>query len=288
MATTAPNRRLTVALTQWHPTDNLAANLEVATRLIADAGARHADIVLLPENGLMLGTAEQMRAAALQTNDAVIETLCREAERGQCAVVVGGVKRRDTRGVIRNTALVLGADGVVCGGYDKIHLFDANLDGASFEASRVEEPGQVPVLVRVRDILVGLSICYDLRFPELYRSLALAGAEVLFVPAAFAASTGKAHWESLLRARAIENGAYVVASATVSGSQDDEPFRSYGHAMAVDPWGRVLVDLGQEAPALHVVDIDTDAVSTARSALPVLQQVRPDAYTAKVTTLETK
>ena len=250
----------------------MTANLGIATGIVADTASRGADAVLLPENGLMLGTAEQMRAAAVQVDGPVIGSLCRAAAKSNCAVVVGGVKCRDGTGAIHNSALVLGADGRVCGGYDKIRLFEARLDGVSFEASRVEEPGHTPIVRTVRGVSVGLTICYDLRFPELYRSLALAGAEVFFVPAAFAAKTGPAYWEPLLRARAIENGASVVASATGSHPHGEDAFPSYGHALAADPWG-----------TLAIVEIDTDAVARARSALPVLRQLRPDAYARKPT-----
>ena len=141
-------------------------------------------------------------------------------------------------------------------------------------------------MLRIRGWSIGITICYDVRFPELYRALARAGADLFLVPAAFAASTGNAHWKSLLRARAIENGAFVVASATVSTGHTPTEFPTHGHAMIVNPWGGILTDLQKEAPALAVMDIAHDEVKTARTALPVLEQIRANAYAAKIDVLD--
>lgn len=282
---TSPAATLRVAVTQWNPGTDVAANLDVAQSLIRAAGAQGADLVLLPENGLMLGEAAEMRQAALRENGTEIDTLRAAAEHAQCTVVVGGTKLIDDSGVMHNSALVVDAHGQLCGRYDKIHLFDARVDDASFEASRVETPGQVPVMLRIRGWSIGISICYDIRFPELYRTLARAGADLFLVPAAFLASTGKAHWETLLRARAIENGAFVVASATVSDDHAPRAFPTHGHAMIVSPWGEILANLHEEAPAVSVVDIAHEKVTAARYALPVLEQIRPNAYTAEIDVL---
>ncbi|MFV2173748.1 nitrilase-related carbon-nitrogen hydrolase [Actinomadura sp. LOL_016] len=269
-----PDRTLAVGLTQWHATRDVAANVETACAMIRDCAG--ADLVLLPENGLMLGTNTEMRDAALAVDDPEIGALRRAAKEAGSAVVLGGFKRRADGGV-RNTALVIGADGGIAGGYDKIHLFDARIDGRSFEASGVETAGDRPVLLRVAGATVGLTICYDVRFPELYRALALAGAEALLVPAAFTRRTGEAHWELLLRARAVENSAYVVASATVQGAEDDA-FPTYGHALAAGPWGEVLADLGTAPAASRVLELDIGEAARRRETLPVLRGVRPDAY----------
>lgn len=270
-----PDRRLTVGLTQWHATRDVAANVETARTMIRDCAG--ADLVLLPENGLMLGTNTEMRDAALSVDGPEIAALADAAKRAGSPVVLGGFKRRADGGV-RNTALVIGADGEIAGGYDKIHLFDARIGGRSFEASGVETAGDRPVLLRVAGATVGLTICYDVRFPELYRELALAGAQVLLVPAAFTQRTGEAHWELLLRARAVENSAYVVASATVRGDGADDAFPTYGHALVAGPWGEVLADLGTAPAARRVVELDLDEAGRRGETLPVLRQVRPDAY----------
>ncbi|WP_327579047.1 nitrilase-related carbon-nitrogen hydrolase [Streptomyces sp. NBC_00145] len=273
-------RRLRVALTQWHATRDVARNVAVATQIVREAAAEHPDLILLPENGLMLGTNIEMRDAALSVDGPEIGALRDAAATAGCAVVVGGMKRRDDSEELYNTALFIASDGSVTGGYDKIHLFDARVNGQSFEASNVERAGAAPVLALVNGVKVGITICYDVRFPELYRRLALAGAEVVLVPAAFTRTTGQAHWEVLLRARAIENAAFVVASATVRGEED--AFETYGHALAVDPWGAVLADLGEEKHAWQVVDLDLGKAVEARQTLPVLRGVRPDAYAADV------
>jgi predicted amidohydrolase len=269
---------LRAGLTQWHATRDVGRNLAIACQLVSDCGAGGADIVLLPENGLMLGTNAEMRAAAIRLDGPEIAELRAAAKAAGTVVVLGGAKRVTGDGApARNTAIVIGPDGELAGGYDKIHLFDARVGGQSFEASSVEQPGSAPTLLRLGTTAVGLTICYDVRFPELYRRLALAGAEVLFVPSAFTRITGKAHWETLLRARAIENGAYVVASATV-GDDPSDAFPTYGHALAVAPWGEILADLGDEPVAFSVVDLNLDTVTSTRDRLPVLRGVRPDAY----------
>lgn len=274
-----------VGLTQWHATRDIARNLKIARQMIADCAAGGADVVLLPENGLMLGTNAEMRAAAIRLDGPEAGELRKAAKEADVTVVLGGAKRDPADGTPpRNTAIVIGPDGEIAGGYDKVHLFDARVGGQSFEASSVERAGAAPALLQLPEGLVGLTICYDVRFPELYRRLALAGAEVIFVPAAFTATTGKAHWETLLRARAIENAAYVVASATISGA--DDAFPTYGHALAVGPWGEVLADLGDEPLAYRVVDLNLDTVASTRDRLPVLRGVRPDAYAADPVTVK--
>jgi predicted amidohydrolase len=271
-------RTLRVGLTQWHATREPQANLRHALAAIRGCAADGAELVLLPENGLLLGSNAEMRERAFSSNSREIVQLRRAAAETGTVVVLGGMKhRRSDR--VTNSALVIDRNGEPLGAYDKIHLFDARVGGVSFEASGVERAGAEPVLLEVNGVTVGLTICYDVRFPELYRSLARAGAEVILVPAAFTRTTGRAHWEILLRSRAIENGAHVIASATVHGEQPGEDaFETYGHAMAVAPWGEILADLGEAQFAHRVLELDLDAVTRARTTLPVLEQSRPDAY----------
>jgi predicted amidohydrolase len=279
-------RRLRVGLTQWCATLDTKQNLATAVDLIAAAGAESADLVLLPENGLSLGTNAQMREAALSLGSEEIDALRAAARKAGAAVVLGGFKRVSDDGTVFNTALVIGPDGEPVGHYDKIHLFDARVGGQTFNASSVEQAGAAPVLVDVRGVRVGLTICYDVRFPELYRRLALAGAEVLLVPAAFTQTTGEAHWEVLLRARAVENAAFVVASATVRSHDGSDAWPTYGHALVVDPWGAVLADLGEAQRAVKVVELDLGQVERVREQLPVLRGTRPDAYAAEPQSLQ--
>ncbi|MGA4688706.1 carbon-nitrogen hydrolase family protein [Rhodococcus sp. AB351] len=265
------SRHLAVGLTQWHATADPEANLSTALQLIEEAAGSGAAIVVLPENGLMLGTNTAMREAAFDLDAVPVKELCAAARQHSVVVVLGGMKNRTNDGIY-NSALVVDRDGTIVGRYDKLHLFDANIDGQSFEASSVERPGSAPVLLDVDGVRIGLTICYDVRFPELSRELAAAGAEVLLVPAAFVRSTGEAHWHTLLRARAIENLAYVVAPATVHSPTSEyvDAFETYGHALVISPWGEVLADLGESPAAVTVVDLDLDAVGAARAKLPVL------------------
>lgn len=275
-------RTLRVGLTQWSAGRDIAVNLAQATRAIADCAAAGAQLVVLPENGLMLGTNAEMRAAAFTLHDPAIIALGEAARTHGVIVLLGGAKLV-TDGQVHNAALVFDREGNVAARYDKIHLFDARINGQSFEASSVETPGSRPAITTVDGTKVGLTICYDVRFPELYRQLALGGAEVIVVPAAFTRTTGQAHWEVLLRARAIENGCFVVASATVHGADPAaDAFETYGHALVVDPWGTVLADLGEATFATQVVELDLERVGAVRSKLPVLRGVRPDAYRACV------
>lgn len=270
---------LRVGVTQWHATTDVEANLETALDLVARAAADRAHLVVLPENGLLLGTNAQMRARPLAEDGPEVTALAGAAAAHGVTVVLGGMKNATADGVF-NSAVILGPDGRVTGRYDKIHLFDARIGGQSFEASSVERAGDQPVLLDVAGTLVGLTICYDVRFPELARGLALAGAEVLLVPSAFTYPTGRAHWHTLLRARAIENSCYVVAPATVRSPEGagHDPFETYGHALVVSPWGELLLDLEERTPAVDVLELDLAAVREARASLPVLAGTKPSAY----------
>ncbi len=282
-------RRLRVSLTQWHATRDVAANLRKALELVRSAAADKPDLILLPENGLMIGTNDEMRAAALAIDSPEIDELRRSARDASAAVVLGGFKRRDPGGSVHNTALVISSTGEIAGSYDKIHLFDATIGGQKFQASRVEVAGTEPVIAVINEVQVAVTICYDVRFPELYRTLSLAGAEVFLVPAAFTFKTGEAHWEVLLRARAIENTAYVLASATIRGRDGaNDAFETWGHALAVDPWGRVMADLGTAELAFQTVELDMALLQEVRANLPVLLGVRPKSYATQPRVIQTE
>jgi predicted amidohydrolase len=253
---------------------------------VRDAGPDKPDLILLPENGLMIGTNDEMRAAALGIDSPEIDQLRASANKVSATVILGGFKRRAEDGSVHNTALVIGPGGEIVGGYDKIHLFDATIGGQKFQASRVEVAGTEPVIAVIKHVKVAVTICYDVRFPELYRTLARAGAEVFLVPAAFTFKTGEAHWEVLLRARAIENTAYVLGSATIRGRTGDDAFETWGHALAVDPWGRVLADLGTAEFAHKTLELDLAVLDEVRRNLPVLRGTRPQAYSTEPRMLE--
>ncbi|PVX59527.1 nitrilase-related carbon-nitrogen hydrolase [Rhodococcus globerulus] len=272
----AGNRVLRIGLTQWDASTHIERNVKYACSAITSCAEDGADVVLLPENGLMLGTNAEMREAAFTPDSELLHKL--EEHIAKCGVVtvVGGLKYRIGEHTT-NSALVYGADGTLRGRYDKLHLFDANIGGQSFEASTVEAPGERLTILEVAGIKIGLLICYDIRFPEASRKLAAAGAEVLLYPAAFLEKTGSAHWQTLLQSRAIENLAYVVASTTVASDDPsvDRGFRTWGHAMAVGPWGEVLADLGSAPYATRVLELDMAEVERTRTILPVLHGVRP-------------
>lgn len=266
---------LRVALAQMNSTDTHAGNIAGVERLAAEAAASGAALLALPEAAGMLNN--DRAAMAAQVTDAASDPFiaaCREAAaRHGLWIHTGSTPVRGPDGRLLNHTTLIDARGGIRAEYDKIHLFDVFLDGQMPTGeSRRYAPGDTAVLVETPWGRWGLSICYDLRFPQLYRAYAQAGATVLFVPAAFTVPTGRAHWEVLLRARAIENGAFVLAPAQV-GHHDDGR-ETWGHALTVDPWGAVLADLGGAAPGLAIVDLDLAAVETARRQIPSLANER--------------
>ncbi|CAM5276122.1 carbon-nitrogen hydrolase family protein [Alcaligenes] [Alcaligenes phenolicus] len=268
-----------VGLTQWHAGRDLDANLKQALKAIHHCTEQGAQLISLPENGLFLGSNSEMRSAALSLNSAPIEALRNAALKAGIPVTLGGFKNRDSEGRIHNSAIVIDKRGEIAGLYHKIHLFDATVAGQSFEASSVELRGQELVVLSINGVKIGMSICYDVRFPELFRALALHDVQIFLVPAAFTHTTGQAHWEVLLRARAIENAAFVVASATVRGEDPSkDAFQTWGHAMAINPWGNILSDLKDARAAVQVVDLDLARVDEIRSKLPVLKGVQASVY----------
>jgi predicted amidohydrolase len=261
-----------VAVCQLNSRADRSANLAVALDLLGRAAAAGADLAVLPEYTDYLGPG---RGAPLP-----------EPVQGPYAALFAAAAREHGMWVIAgsfhetgpdpdhtyNTSLVFDRSGVLAATYRKIHLYDVEIPGrVSYLESATVAAGSDPVTVDVEGVRVGLSICYDLRFPELYRRLADAGARVLVVPAAFMLHTGRDHWEVLLRARAIENQCYVLAAAQIG---DHEPGRTcYGRSMVVDPWGTVLVQAPDEV-GVTVVDLDLDRLATIRAELPSLANRR--------------
>ncbi len=260
--------------------DDPAANLAVTEALVRDAAAGGAQLILTPECTNLVSASRAVQAAAL-TTEVADPTLARlrvvTAELGVWLLIGSlGVKTGDADGRFANRSLLIAPDGAIAVRYDKIHMFDVDLDGGeSYRESAAFRPGDRAVTARAGPVLLGLTICYDLRFPQLYRALAQAGAEVLAVPSAFTVPTGRAHWHVLLRARAIETGCFVLAPAQ-SGThpaREGVPRRTYGHSLAVGPWGEVLADAG-EAVGVTLVDLDLAAVARARARTPALRHDR--------------
>jgi predicted amidohydrolase len=231
--------------------------------------------VLLPENFAYMGPEPGRREVAdeLDVTDGPVVSALRDLGRRHGAwIIAGGMpERADDPDRPYNTCAVFGPDGALCGRYRKIHLFDVDLhDGADYRESTVCTPGTEAVVLELAGLRVGLSVCYDLRFPELYRRLAALGAEVLVVPAAFTLATGKDHWHVLLRARAIENQAYVLAA----GQWGQHGNRlTYGKSCIIDPWGEVIAQ-ASEGPGVAVADIDLGVLASVRARLPALRHRR--------------
>jgi deaminated glutathione amidase len=264
------------ALVQLCSGDDPEANLVATETLVREAAAGGADLALTPECTNIVSFSRARQRAVLVTEDAdpTLRRLREVAAELRLWLLIGSLclKTGDADGRFANRSLLIGPDGDVRARYDKIHMFDVDLDGGeSYRESAAYRPGARAVVAEAAGARLGLSVCYDLRFPYLYRALAHAGAEILAVPSAFTVPTGAAHWHTLLRARAIENGCFVLAPAQ-SGTHpatDATPRSTYGHSLAVSPWGEVLVDAG-EGTGVSFVDLDLAAVGRARGKVPSL------------------
>jgi len=268
---------LDVAALQLTSAEDVGANLATAARLVGDAARRGARLIVLPENFAFMGRDEDRRAHAerLGDGDAPIQrALAGLAREHGVTVVGGGMPERNEDGAPPfNTAVVFDPGGALVARYRKIHLFDVDLaDGTTLRESSSTAPGAIePVVARAGGFSVGLSICYDLRFPELYRALVDRGAEILLVPAAFTLHTGKDHWQVLLRARAIESQTYVAAAAQCG----KHPFgrTTYGHALVVDPWGTVVAE-ASDGLGFALGRVERSRLTEVRASLPSLSHRR--------------
>lgn len=262
-------RPLPVAVVQMSSQEDVTANLAKARELVAEAAARGAELVLLPENfAFMAGDVEKRAHAEALDGEGPIVTFLRDTARAHKLTLVGGGMPERSPDAARpfNTCAVFSPAGELVAAYRKIHLFDVDVpNGRSYRESEATTAGDAPLTVDVRDVSVGLSVCYDLRFPELYRKLTVAGARVLLVPAAFTLQTGKDHWIALLRARAIENQAFVVAAGqwgTHSGGR-----ATFGKSVVIDPWGEVIAQ-ASEGVGVAVATLDFAYQERVRAALP--------------------
>ncbi|GAB3088894.1 carbon-nitrogen hydrolase family protein [Micromonospora schwarzwaldensis] len=262
-----------VAVCQLNARDDRAANLAAAEALLVGAAEAGADLALLPEYVDYLGPADRMPPAE-PVDGEVGRFFAATARRLGLWVIAGSFHEAGPDPAHTwNTSLVFDREGALAAAYRKIHLYDVEIPGrVSYQESATVAPGEKPVVVDVEGLRVGLSICYDLRFPELYRQLAVdGGAELLVVPAAFMMHTGRDHWEVLLRARAIENQCFVAAAGQTG---DHDPGRTcFGRSMVVDPWGTVVSQV-PDGPGLTVAEIDLDRLRTIRAELPSLANRR--------------
>ena len=269
-----------VALVQLTSSNNPFDNLKKVEGFIREASAGGAQFVLTPETTNIISSSRKQHAQVLHTeeDDPTLARLRDVAAELGIWLLIGslGLKTSDTDGRFANRSFLISPTGAIEARYDKIHMFDVDLgNGEVYRESNGYRPGTKATLAKTEFGTVGLSICYDMRFPNLYRQLAQAGAQILTVPAAFTVPTGKAHWEAILRARAIENGCFVLAP-TQCGTHDwgAEPKRkTYGHSLAVSPWGEVLAD-GGETEGVTFVDLDLNDVAQARARIPSLTHDR--------------
>jgi predicted amidohydrolase len=267
--------RMLAAVGQMTSGPDLVANLESARKLAEEAARRGAELLVLPENFAFMGADElaKMKVAEPVPGDGrILGTMREVARKNKLALVLGGMPEAVDAGHVYNTSVYLDAGGEIAAIYRKIHLFDVAIpDGGTYRESATVVPGKELVVAKTPWGGVGLSICYDLRFPEMYRELVAAGAKVLTVPAAFTLHTGRAHWTTLLRARAIENLSWVLAAAQYG--RHNAKRVTYGHACVVDPWGQVVAEMGDRV-GVAVAEVDFEQQERLRAELPSLEHRR--------------
>lgn len=266
-----------VAAVQLNSSADLAANMAVADRLARAAAADGASLIVLPEKWTAMGSEEDLRAAAEPLDGAAVEWARALARELGVDLVAGSILERvPGQEKLANTSVHVGPSGEIEAVYRKLHMFDVEVGGRSYCESALEEPGEEIVLSHTADgVELGLSICYDLRFPELYRILAVRGARVIALPAAFTLATTRDHWETLVRARAIENQVFVIAANQVGSHPAGQ--QSGGRSMIVDPWGVVLAQAA-DGEGHIVADLDLERQAEIRASLPALANRRPGAY----------
>ncbi|WP_108813354.1 carbon-nitrogen hydrolase family protein [Loktanella sp. Alg231-35] len=269
------------ALLQLNVSDDPAANLAETVGLIADAAGQGAGFVVTPEvtNCLSMDHAHQLQVLQHESDDQTLKGLREAAVRHGLWLSIGSLalKTGDADGRFANRSFLIDPAGQIVARYDKIHMFDVNVSATeTFRESASYRPGDQAVVADTPFAKIGMSVCYDVRFAYLYRALAQAGSEILLIPAAFSPVTGAAHWEPLLRARAIETGSYVIAAAQTGthASISGKSRATHGHGMVVSPWGEVLVDMGTD-PGIALVDLDLAEVAQSRQRIAALNHDRP-------------
>ncbi len=265
------SEKLKVALIQLSAGPDIAENIIAAETLIREAAAQGAQFILTPENTCHIRrpATEKLKSAKAMDGHPVVTRFADLAKELNVWIMAGSISVLLPEQKILNRSILIDANGSIVAEYDKIHLFDVDLPtGEVHRESAVVKPGEKAVVANTPWGKVGMSICYDLRFASLFRALSKAGASILTVPAAFTVPTGKAHWHTLLRARAIENGAFVLAPAQVGTHEGGR--ETYGHSLIIDPWGTILAEGDGENIGIIMAELDMDAVKTAREAIPAL------------------
>jgi predicted amidohydrolase len=269
-----------IALIQLTVTDDPVANLAATLGFVRQAHAEGAEFILTPEctNGLWSNRAAQKALLRLEEDDATLAALRDEAGKLGIWLLIGSLAllTGDSDGRFANRSFLIRPDASIAARYDKIHMFDVNVSETEvYRESAAFRPGSQAVIAQTPFAPIGMTVCYDVRFATLYRKLAQGGAQIITVPAAFNHITGAAHWETLLRARAIENGAFVLAPAQTGfhAEAGGKGRRTYGHSLAIAPWGEVLADGGTD-PGVTLLDLDLTQVADARGRVPSLQHDR--------------
>ncbi len=262
---------------QLNSTADTDRNLQTADRLVRDAAARGAELVVLPEKWSVLGTSADLAAGAQPLDGPCIDWARKTAAELGIDLVAGSiVERREDGEKLSNTSVHVGPDGEIKAVYRKIHMFDVEVDGTLYAESAHEQPGEAVVVSELADgRCLGMSVCYDVRFPELYQALSAGGATVVAIPSAFTLATTRDHWELLLRARAIENQCFVIAPNQIGAHPGG--YRSGGRSMIIDPWGLVLAAASDVETAI-VAELDFEVLRDVRRRLPSLAHRRPDVY----------
>lgn len=264
------------AAVQMNSTEDKQGNLAAAERLVRAAAADGSTLVVLPEKFNVIGDHDQLLAGAEPLDGPTIAWARELARELSIDLVAGSIaERREGHDKLSNTSVHVGRDGSLRAAYRKIHMFDVVVGGREYRESQSEEPGDEIVVSEAGGVSLGLTVCYDLRFPELFRILAVRGARVLTLPSAFTAVTGAAHWDTLVRARAIENQAFVVAADQIGVHPGGN--ESYGGSQIVDPWGDVLARAPDEE-CYVAADLDLARQDEVRATLPSLANRMPSAY----------
>jgi predicted amidohydrolase len=265
---------LRAAAVQLNSTGDKDRNLAAAERLVRAAAADGAELVALPEKWNLLAAGEELLAGA-EPLDGPSLAAARAWAAELCIHLLAGSIAEQGGEKAWNTSVLIGPDGEDIAAYRKVHMFDVDAGGVAYRESEHEQPGSEAVTASLGELTAGLTVCYDLRFPELFRILALRGARLITVPSAFTLATGRDHWEVLLRARAIEDQVFLLAPDQVGRA--DPHFESFGHSAIVDPWGTVLA-IAPEGECFVAADLDFAAQDEVRESLPSLANRRPAAY----------
>lgn len=271
------------AVIQLNSNDDLARNLAIAASQVAAAADAGATLVALPEKWSLLGEGKALQRLAEPLDGPAINAAREWARSLRIHLLAGSVAERvpgDEK--VSNTSLLIDSDGEIQATYRKIHMFDVDVGGVSYRESEHERPGSKIVAADVAGVELGMTVCYDLRFPELFSALAAKGARIITVPSAFTTTTGRDHWEILLRARAIESQAFVLAPNQVGTAPPS--YDSWGHSMIVDPWGVILASVDGGDEGIAVADLDLDRQAEIRAELPSLASRRPGVYRGTAST----